>query len=138
MAGPLGNKDSKIASIRDGTSNTFMFGERLGGSQIYQVRTEVNLGSLNGANGGGWADFLNGDHWLAGALYDGTMGPDGGPCAINCTNLRSGGFYSFHPTGAQFAFCDGGVSFVAQSVDASVFASCITREKQEVVKQGLR
>ncbi len=132
VAGPLGNKPSQIATISDGTSNTIMVGERVGGTTIYQQRRIVNLGPFAAGNGGGWADFLNGEHWLAGSLHDGTLGPDGGPCAINCTNLRSAGFYAGHPAGAQFLFCDGGVGMLMPSINPHILASLITREKGEV------
>ncbi len=132
LAGPLGNNSSMLANVKDGTSNTIMIGERVGGGKIYIGRTETNLGPINGLNGGGWADFLNGEHWLAGSLYDGTMGPDGGPCPINCTNLRSANFYSFHSNGSQFVLCDGSVQFITDSVNQHTFASMITREKGEV------
>ncbi len=131
MAGPFGVGQSSMSAIRDGTSNTIMIGERVGGSKIYFLRTEVDLGPINMLNGGGWADFLNGEHWLAGAFYDGTPGPDGGPCPINCTNLRSAGFYSFHPAGAHFLLCDGSVRFIIESVNPHTFASMITRQKGE-------
>jgi prepilin-type N-terminal cleavage/methylation domain-containing protein len=125
-------RDSRLSNMKDGTSQTIMIGERLGGADIYQGRNLVDLGPLNGANGGGWADFLNGEHWLAGALYDGTQGSDGGPCAINCTNLRGGGFYAFHPSGCFFLLCDGSVQFISDTVNGHTFASMITREKGEV------
>ena len=76
---------------------------------------------------------MNGEHWLAGALYDGTLGPDGGPCPINCTNLRSHGFYSFHPGGCEFLLSDGSVRFVSETVDAFTFAAAITAAKREVL-----
>jgi prepilin-type N-terminal cleavage/methylation domain-containing protein/prepilin-type processing-associated H-X9-DG protein len=132
VAGTFGNRDSRIASIKDGTSNTILIGERLGGSDIYFKRTLMNLGPLNGANGGGWADFLNGEHWPNGSLYDGYPGPDGGPCIINCSNLRSAGFYAFHPSGAHFLMGDGSVRFITDTVKQHTFASMITREKGEV------
>ena len=69
LAAPISDsRDSRISNMKDGTSNTIMIGERLGGADVYQGRQAVNLGPLNGANGGGWADFLNGEHWLAGTL----------------------------------------------------------------------
>ncbi|MHB0959987.1 MAG: DUF1559 family PulG-like putative transporter [Pirellulaceae bacterium] len=131
MAGPFGNSESTFAQMKDGSSNTIMIGERLGGSDIYFRRTQVDLGPLNFLNGGGWADFLNGEHWMAGSLYDGTPGPDGGPCPINCSNLRGAGFYSFHPAGAHFLLGDGSVKFIMESVSAHTFASMITRKKGE-------
>ena len=133
VAGPFGNRDSRMGNIRDGLSNTILVGERVGGADIYFGRTPANLPPPTPAlNGGGWADFLNGEHWLAGSLFDGRPGPDGGPCAINCSNLRGAGFYSFHPSGAHFALCDGSVRMIVQTVNAHSFASLITREKGEL------
>jgi hypothetical protein len=131
MAGPLGDDQSSIATVKDGTSNTIMIGERVGGARIFRLRKQVVTG-LEPLNGGGWADFLNGEHWLAGSLYDGTPGPDGGPCPINCTNVRSAGFFSFHPSGAQFVLCDGSVRMIAETVKQHTFASLITRQKGEI------
>jgi hypothetical protein len=130
-AGPFGDQKSRISDIKDGTSNTVMIGERIGGAKIYFGKNEVDLGPVNGLNGGGWADFLNGEHWLAGSLYSGEPGPDGGPCPINCTNLRSAGFYAMHPGGAHFVLGDGSVQFIIETVQAHTFASMITREKGE-------
>jgi len=130
---------SNIANITDGTSNTAMIGERVGGGEIYLAGGRVAPSgqpwdSFRKINGGGWGDFLNGEHWYSGSLFDGTPGPDGGPCAINCTNRRGAGFYSFHPGGAQFLFADGSVRFVSQTVDAFVFAAITTRAKGEAVQ----
>ncbi len=135
VAGPFGNAPSKFTNMKDGTSHTIMIGERLGGSEIYFKRKLMDLGPLNALNGGGWADFLNGEHWMSGSLHDGTPGPDGGPCAINCSNLRGAGFYAFHPAGAQFLLGDGSVKFIGENVKAHTFASMITRQKGEVYEE---
>lgn len=125
---------SKISNITDGTSNTFLMGERTGGDKIYSGTRQITVPAVLAAtNGGGWGDPLLGENWLAGAIRGATGFPiaEGG-CAINCTNFRGQGFHGFHPGGAQFVMADGSVQFNAESVDAFVFAARITREKGEV------
>ncbi len=126
---------SRFRDITDGTSNTIVIGERVGGSNIY-TKKQVNptLTALAGvAQGGGWGDFLNGEQWYSGSLYDGTPGADGGPCAINCTNMRSAGFMSFHDGGAQFILGDGSVRFLSANIDGHTFASLSTKRGGEIV-----
>jgi prepilin-type N-terminal cleavage/methylation domain-containing protein/prepilin-type processing-associated H-X9-DG protein len=128
-------RDSKLGSITDGTSNTFLLGERTGGSAIFlrRVRDGSTLAPILGAaNGGGWGDFLNGEHWLQGSLQDGSPGPNGGPCAINCTNRRGDGFHSFHPGGLHFLMADGSVQFVSEAAAPFSIAARITRQGGEV------
>lgn len=127
------NGPSRIAQIIDGTSNTFLVGERVGGSNVYfGKQVDATMTSLAGpAQGGAWGDFLNGEHWPNGSLYDGTG--DGGPCIVNCTNLRSRGFMSFHAGGAMFLMGDGAVRFISANIAASTFAALMTRAKGEVV-----
>jgi len=128
----LGN----IAGVRDGTSNTILVGERVGGGRIFLAGGKTAPAGMPWdiyrlTNGGGWGDFLNGEHWVSGSLRDGTPGPSGGPCVINCNNVRSQGYYSFHPGGAQFLLADGSVRFVSETTEAFVIAAMITRQKGE-------
>ena len=128
-----------IARITDGTSNTFLMGERTGGPRLYsgtiQLTTPAALAAgLSGTNGGGWGDPLVGEHWLGGAVRGAiTLPIPQGPCAINCTNIRGGGFHSFHTGGAMFVLADGSVQFNSATVEPFTFASRITCGKGEVV-----
>ncbi|MEW4453692.1 DUF1559 domain-containing protein [Bremerella sp. JC817] len=128
---------TRIADIQDGTSNTFLLGERLGGSNVYRKRAidPTLTAALGSTQGGAWGDVLVGEHWNKGSLYDGTLGSNGGPCAINCTNARTYGYYSFHPGGAEFLMCDGSVRFVSSNIAAYAFAAQITRSKGEVFSE---
>jgi prepilin-type N-terminal cleavage/methylation domain-containing protein len=132
VAGPLGDNTSRLADILDGMSSTALLGERVGGPHIYRGRQVAPASPLNGANGGGWGDFLNGEHWLAGALYDGSQGAVGGPCGINCTNARGEGYYAFHPAGCQFLLADSSVRLLSENIAQQILAAVITREKGEV------
>ncbi len=133
--GLFGLANNKMRQIIDGTSSTILLGERAGGSIIYRKRKQDSAltSAVGFLNGGGWGDLLNGEHWLAGSLYDGNPGADGGPCGINCTNLRSLGFYSFHPGGAHFVMADGHVQFLSENLNQFILAALITRAKGEVV-----
>lgn len=132
---PTTNPKNTISAVIDGTSHTFIFGERTGGSQIYaDQRAIIVPPGLGETNGGGWGDPLNGEHWHEGAVRGAAMFPiPYGRCAVNCTNLRGQGFHSFHPGGAQFLMVDGSVKMVTENVDVFVFAAQITREKGEVL-----
>jgi hypothetical protein len=129
------NVPNLFANMLDGTSNTFLLGERTGGSAIYTRRLLLDHPlaiQLGRANGGGWGDALNGEHWLAGTLFTGIpVPPQEGPCGINCTNLRGYGFHSLHPAGAQFLMADASVQFIMATAAPFYVASKITREKGE-------
>lgn len=136
--GNPGESTTRIRDFTDGTSNTILIGERVGGSNIYkkgQVDSTLTA-ALGGTNGGGWGDILNGENWIAGSLYDGTpspFSPNGGPCAVNCSNARGAGLYSFHTGGAQVLLGDGSVRFISANVAQLTLASLVTKARGEVI-----
>jgi prepilin-type N-terminal cleavage/methylation domain-containing protein len=128
----LSGSRTNMRDITDGTSNSFLFGERTGGVRIYRKSQPVTVPAIVGqTNGGSWSDSLLFEHWLQGSLYDGSPGVGGGPGAMS-TNLRGDGFHSFHTGGCQFVMCDGAVRFVSENVSQAVFAGAITIQKGEV------
>jgi prepilin-type N-terminal cleavage/methylation domain-containing protein len=137
---PDDKSKSGVDYTRDGTSNTLMIGERTGGNEIYLrggLRADLGVAPWDDfilSNGGGWGDFLNGEMWVTGSLFDGNFGPSGGPCAINCNSARGGGFFSFHPGGANFLAGDGTAHFISEAIDAFTLCGLITRSRGELVE----
>jgi len=142
--GPVTN----FACIKDGTSNTFIVGERTGGDKIYEgtqvADVSVIAGALGievwqvaGGNGGGWGDVLNGELDFQGSVHNAISAgvTSTGPCAINCSNLRELSFHSFHPGGANFVMADGSVQFITETITPAAFAARYTRDGGEVVSE---
>jgi prepilin-type N-terminal cleavage/methylation domain-containing protein len=138
IASFLDSSSSRLEDIHDGTSNTLLIVERVGGGNIYvkggKIDTTLTTAYAS-SNGGGWADWLNPETWLDGAAYDGQ--PTGGrgtpgPCAINCTNMRGKGYYSFHPGGINVCLADASVRFLTENVAAMTLQSMVTRSNAEV------
>ena len=95
-----GNSRIPLHAVEDGTSSTFLFGERdgLGGGATW---VGVADPQDSGVNGFGWV----------GAIVSVPM---------NCPKVegyRDQGFSSQHPGGSQFAFCDGSVHFISETID---------------------
>ena len=97
-----GNSSVPIWSIADGASSTFLFGERdrLGGGATW-------LGVADPKDSG-----ANGFGWVGGVISMPMNAP-------TPSEGRDRGFASQHPGGSQFAFCDGSVHFISETIDSS-------------------
>jgi len=119
------NSNVRIRDIVDGTSHTFLVGER-----VYQFRGDFRTGAatllaardwnargpahqgLSGApwNVGGWKT-------IAGSIYDPINNVGG------WDSSKSQAFSSHHTGGTQFLFADGSVHFISQNIDAGIAGS---------------
>ena len=129
---------AKLKDIIDGPSMTILVGELASRNELYRARSQVSASDPEAqvqalSGGGAWADPLGGDVWIDGRRTDGTDTGNGGPCAINCSNARGAGLYSWHDGGAHILMCDGATRFLNANVSPSVFAALITRKKKEVI-----
>ena len=104
-----------IASITDGLSNTIAFGEHSRG--------------LLFKNDPGYA--ISDGSWNSGRYYD-TLFATMYPLNLgngNSTPIKSSSYYdpevagSFHPGGANFAFCDGSVKFLKTTINSWTFST---------------
>jgi prepilin-type N-terminal cleavage/methylation domain-containing protein/prepilin-type processing-associated H-X9-DG protein len=115
-----------IASITDGTSNTYVAGERLpnqGGAS--------SLWALNGSSSGttvpiNWQTNLSSGPGCTAGVF--------GSANWNCRfSYAAGGFKSRHPGGVNMAFCDGSIRFIKQTISLPVHCALGSRKGGEVV-----
>ncbi|MEL7499763.1 MAG: DUF1559 domain-containing protein [Planctomycetota bacterium] len=108
--------ETKMGNLTDGTSNTFFLGE-----------TDFSpRGVPSTEYGGVWAFGYIGYAW--GTTHHPFNKHDN-------TSRVYGAFRSEHPGGANFARCDGSVSFVGQDIDELLYDGLATRAGGEIVEQ---
>lgn len=118
---------NKMANIKDGTSNTYMIGEAI---PAYCTHT--------------WWYWFNGTTATCAIppnapaqrsdCQSGNRQADLLCAASNWENNYS--FMSEHPGGLQFAYCDGSVSFVSETIDLDTYRSTSTMASGEVVQKN--
>lgn len=119
-----------VKEIRDGMSNTTLYSEAAGRNFQYYTN-HVAQALPAGTTGPIWADSDN-RITVTGTSPDGTSNIGSGPCVVNCNNT-AGDIYSFHRGGANLAYCDGHVSFIAQDIAINVLVALVTKAGTETV-----
>jgi prepilin-type processing-associated H-X9-DG protein/prepilin-type N-terminal cleavage/methylation domain-containing protein len=130
-----------IADITDGSSNTFLFGERYHRDPEYDRQELLMAGGGPIEGTGKWA-VSGGPAGAVGTVnvllstqapinYHVPLGGD--PSTLND---RACAFGSGHPGGANFAFADGSVRFVSDSISWTMLQALSTRAGGEVVSDG--
>jgi prepilin-type N-terminal cleavage/methylation domain-containing protein/prepilin-type processing-associated H-X9-DG protein len=116
----------RIIDITDGRSTTFLVVEDCARPDLWRMGHQAT----GTASAGGWAD------WNLEIALDGSdtlpygQGQGMGPCVMNCTNDNE--VYSFHTGGANFAFCDGSVRFIRDTIRNTTFAALVTKSAGDI------
>jgi prepilin-type N-terminal cleavage/methylation domain-containing protein/prepilin-type processing-associated H-X9-DG protein len=105
------NSSVNLTGIPDGTSNTFLAGER------FSFDPNVSDPNLPGWRGWAWTDWnSSGDH-----LGDTSHPMNSMYAQIGDVNQRKQVFGSGHATGANFLMCDGSVHFVNEGISIPTY-----------------
>ena len=128
----FGNSHIEDRDITDGTSNTFLAGERWQGPGQHAAWAgihydEDNLGSFTPGPPGGGGSWENtqsrtttiGRHVLGSTGYR--------------PNSGSGGFSSLHTGGFHMLLCDGSVHFISENINRSVYGRLGNRQDGQVL-----
>jgi prepilin-type N-terminal cleavage/methylation domain-containing protein/prepilin-type processing-associated H-X9-DG protein len=113
-----------MKSITDGTSNTYLLGEK------YLEPANYETGVSTGDNESMYAGYCSDLYRFAGALENMKvslspyLSPLGDTSTADSTMPASVRFGSSHPAGFNMGFCDGSVHFVPFDVDVAVHFRC--------------
>jgi prepilin-type N-terminal cleavage/methylation domain-containing protein/prepilin-type processing-associated H-X9-DG protein len=119
-------RDSSVClpGVTDGTSNTFLFGERYHRDPQFDLQQHGRWACV-----AGWGTLVNVE--LSTPVPINYQVPPGGDSST--PENRSCAFGSGHPGGANFAFADGSVRFVSESIAMATLQALSTRAGGEVV-----
>jgi prepilin-type N-terminal cleavage/methylation domain-containing protein/prepilin-type processing-associated H-X9-DG protein len=127
------NSSTRPTDITDGTSNTFLFGERMRKDATYD---KIYGGPFDGRSGWAWTNTLPGFDYLFGTaqVINWVMPPSltSDPGFVY-EDIRFSTYGSFHANGANFCFADGSVKFVAQMCPLLLLQQMSTRNGGEIV-----
>jgi hypothetical protein len=133
----------KYASVIDGASNTFLFGERYHYDPIFDDVLHENSSEpkarypIKKYGAWGWIGGGNGTtHVLASTWVEAPLNYTCPPDTTDSwifLDRRLNAFGSGHPAGANFTLTDGSVRFIAETIDMITYQALSTRAENEVI-----
>jgi prepilin-type N-terminal cleavage/methylation domain-containing protein/prepilin-type processing-associated H-X9-DG protein len=127
----------RLADVIDGTSNTFLFGERYHLDPHFDLQRNIHFPGLSALAGvGKWGFVAMGPAQvtLSTPVPINFKVPVGGTYAD--VENRMCAFGSGHPGGANFAFTDGSARFIRDTIPLATLQALSTRDKGEVASAG--
>jgi prepilin-type N-terminal cleavage/methylation domain-containing protein/prepilin-type processing-associated H-X9-DG protein len=127
------NSSVRFTDVSDGTSNTFLFGER---RRIDPVYTKLVGVGLETKSGWAWANVFPGFDYLFGTVRPiNWMIPASVTTDPNFVyqDDRCSVYGSYHTNGANFGFADGSVKFLPDATSLLVLQQLSTRAGGEVI-----
>jgi prepilin-type N-terminal cleavage/methylation domain-containing protein/prepilin-type processing-associated H-X9-DG protein len=112
----------RLNDITDGTSNTFMVGER---------SITENSSTCGATVNNAYRTWIRGQSGGSGAAKNATT-PINSTCYNGSSNFNDISFGSNHTQGANFGMGDGSVRFINQSIDINVYKAVASRGSGEV------
>jgi prepilin-type processing-associated H-X9-DG protein len=128
------NSKTSFAMITDGTSQTVAVGER-SHTLSYATWTSRSPGGwlFKTSSVEGGTDSFNASPEEGFTMILGPAGDEDGPRTPNHPEAHVEDYWSRHPGGVNFVFCDGSVKFVKDSINPNVYRGLFTRAGGEVI-----
>jgi prepilin-type N-terminal cleavage/methylation domain-containing protein len=129
-----------FSDVLDGTSNTLLFGERFHYDPVFDRKlhdhpTKFSRYPISRWGTWGWTGGGNGTTHVFGSsrVPINYSTPESAPVSYSSVNLRMSAFGSAHTGGSSFAFADGSIHFLSDSINFALFQALSTRRGGEML-----
>ena len=129
--GVISPANRRMATITDGTSNTFLVAECAGRNLFWWMGKRQATTIANGPWATDAARIQIGGCDPSNPNYPLNTKNVAGPRAVNCINSKE--IYAFHPSGANVVMADGSVHHLPANTDLNIVYSLLTRDRGESV-----
>ena len=135
----LDQRPPTVLQITDGSSSTFLVGEQFHDDPVFDrlmyAPSYKSRYPLHGWSAWGWTGGGPGTAHVLGSPREriNYAVPEGTFPTHNAANIRVAVYGSGHPGGANFAYADGSVRFLADATELDVLRAMSTRAGGEIV-----